>query len=944
MAKRELMTMRSVGEGLASLMREQALPTGTVSFLFSDIEGSTVRWDRDPEAMRIAVRRHDGLMRSAIAENHGYVFKTVGDAFCAVFARCADAVNAAIAAQLALQREDFSAVDGVRVRMAIHCGTSDERDGDYFGPTLNRVARLLAIGHGGQILLSEVAFKTVESRKGTRDYVSLGLHRLKDLTEPEHVYQVLAPGLPDAFAPLASLTLHNTNLPHRLTALVGRQIDVAAISALLRTSRLVTIFGTGGLGKTRCALQVGADVLELYRDGAWFVDLAPVADPALVANAAASVLGVRESASTNITDTLVAHLRQKQLLVILDNCEHVVASSAELAAKLLEGCPNVSVLATSRETLRIEGEDVYGLPPLSMPAHTAHLTAHDAVGSEAVALFVARAQAKKRAFALSDANAADVAEICRHLDGIPLAIELAAARINVLTPRELVQKLDERFRILSGGDRTALPRQQTMRALIDWSHDHLDESERRVFRRLACFAGSFTADAVADVCAADDLDDLDVLERLASLVEKSLVVSDSGTDQTRYRLLESIRAYANEKLDAAGEAVEVRRRHARVYVDRAERLKTDYESKPLGAWLQTTEPELENLRAALTCAFAPDGEVLVGQRIAATLDRLFMTSASVEALRWVEKARARVDDGTPREIVAQLALAEASLTAVLNRFRPALAAARFAREIFTELADDRGIADADRVAGRCLVRLGEIATAEPMLQAVLATYRRLGVERIGGVLRDLAVISGMRGDLSGARECFGRSLAVFRAGGDEENAALTAGALAEAEFQCGNAEDALAHAEQGLATMCAKGRDRMVAAFEGNIAAYLNALGRNALAAERAARSLAVARDVEAGVCVTFALQHLAAARALDAGSSIEDVEESLRLLGYVDARLHDLDAVREFTEQHEYDQALAHVKSRIDAERSRALLDDGAGWTEETAMAMVPAVERSCA
>ncbi len=426
-------------------------PTGTVTFLFSDVEGSTVRWDGNREAMASALARHDALMRVALEARGGYIFKTIGDAFCAVFARAQDAAAAALDAQRALAAEDFSAVDGVHVRMALHAGTADERDGDYFGPPVNRVARLLAIGHGNQTLVSGAAADLLEGEmphaSSLRD---LGDHRLKDLTRPEHVYQLIAPDLPQTFPALRSLDEHPNNLPRALTSFVARDQVITEVKALILRFPLVTLAGTGGVGKTRCATQVGAELLDEPADGVWLAELAPVSDPRLVANAIAQALSVQVQLNRPIRDTLLAYLMRKQLLLILDNCEHVIEEVREIAGAILHACPGVRILATSREGLNVAGERVYRMPSLPAPSAGATITAQEALQYGAVTLFNDRAVASDARFALTNENAHQVSEICRQLDGIPLAIELAAARMKVLSPQQLS---GEARRTLSRADR-----------------------------------------------------------------------------------------------------------------------------------------------------------------------------------------------------------------------------------------------------------------------------------------------------------------------------------------------------------------------------------------------------------------------------------------------------------------------------------------------------------
>lgn len=486
------------------MFESSALPTGTVTFLFTDIEGSTTHWDRYEDAMRPALRRHDAILREALATHNGFNFKNIGDAFCAVFATAPDALQAALQAQRILTAEPWQGVgpNGIRVRMALHTGAAEMRDNDYFGPPLNRVARLLSIGHGGQVLLSQPVFELV------RDHLPVGaelrdmeLHRLKDLGRPEHVYQLLTSDLPSDFPALKSLEYWPNNLPQQTTSFIGREKEVGEIKSLLGKTRLLTLTGAGGAGKTRLGLQVAADLLESEENGVFLAEFAPLSDPTLVGQTVAQALDVREEANRPITQTLTDFLKPKKLLLLFDNCEHVLNDAARLADALLRACPGVRILASSREGLNILGEMTYRVPSLSLPDPKKPQTVESLTQYEAVRLFIERAQAAQPSFAVTNQNAPAVAQLCHRLDGIPFAIELAAARVRALSVEQISARLDDRFRLLTGGSRTALPRQQTLRAMIDWSYDLLSDDEKTLLRRLSVFAGGWTLEAAEAVCA-----------------------------------------------------------------------------------------------------------------------------------------------------------------------------------------------------------------------------------------------------------------------------------------------------------------------------------------------------------------------------------------------------------------------------------------------------------
>jgi predicted ATPase/class 3 adenylate cyclase len=903
------------------------MQAGGAVFLFTDIEGSTARWEQDAPSMRVDLRRHDELLRLAIESRGGHVFKTVGDAFCAVFDCIEDALDAAVAAQRALSGERFVSGSPIRVRMAVHAGEAEERDADYYGPTLNRVARLLAIGHGGQVLLSGAVAQVVAGDVGLRD---LGRHRLKDLAAPEHVFQLLADGLPSDFPPLRSLTVLENNLPQQTTSFVGRQEDITAIKDLLLRGRLVTLCGAGGVGKTRCSLQVAAEMVERFPDGVWFVDLAALSDGAFVDATIARIFDLQETPAQPALGVLLGHLRTKSLLLILDNCEHVIGAAAAAAAAILKNCPDVRLLCTSRAALNVAGENVHRLPSLSM--------------ASAVALFEERARIVNPQFEATGSDAPAIAEICGRLDGIPLAIELAVARLRVMTPAQLARKLDERLRLLTGGDRAALPRQKTMRALIDWSYDLLEERERHALQCLSVFSGGFTADAAANVSASDGMDEIDFLDVLDSLTDKSLISVESDCDGMRYRLLEMTREYAREKLERSGNAQTAFAAHALAYAEFAEALDERFEQTPPREWLREAEREIENLRGALTWSFGPSGDRAVGQRIAVLLPRIFGVLAPAEGMRWVHAALQSVDESTPLLVVAGIELAHASFASIFNQFSTALAAGQRAVHAFVELQHSGGLADAQRLVGRSLLYLGRVEEGERMLEESLAARRSLGSKRIAGTLGDLAVARALKGDLSGARTLFARASALFAQESDDSKIAITAATLAEAEFRAGNAKEALHLAEEALHAARGVGRHRTAAAILGNMAAYHLRLGDCEHAGAHAREAVEICRAVQPDdVSLIFALQHLAASALLNRSGDSADMRakrvRAAQLLGFVDERLAELQLSREHTEQTTYDDALAVLREHFDSGELEHAFAAGRHWSEDRAISEAAAI-----
>jgi len=909
----------------------RALPSGTVTFLFSDIEGSTERWDKHRDAMQEVLKRHDALLRSVIEVHGGHVFKTIGDAFCAVFPTAPEAINAALAAQRGIGAEDWTAVDGLRVRMAIHAGHTYERDGDYFGPAVNRVARLLAIGHGGQVLVSGVATELAQGQMPAQATLhDLGAHRLRDLAHPEQIYQLVAPDLLTEFPALRSLDELPNNLPLQVTSFVGREKEVAEIKNLLGKARLVTLVASGGVGKTRTALQVGADLLDEYPDGVWLVELGAINDAESVPGAVAAAMGIKETAGRALFETLVAYLKSRRVLVILDNCEHVIGAAAKVADAFLHGCPAVRILATGREGLGIAGETVMRLPSLAVPDSIKGMTAQHAVEYGSVALFVDRACAVVNSFALSDENAPFVAEICRRLDGIALAIELAAARIKVLNVAELAKRLDERFRLLTGGSRTALPRQQTMRALIDWSYDLLSPEEQTLFRRVSIFAGGWTLDAAMAVCADEKIESLDLLDRLSALVDKSLVAVDFDERSQRYRLLETTRQYALERLQERGEYPALARQHAQYFLEVARESERTWSTTPTRAWSATLIPELDNFRAALGWSLEKKQDIALGMRLTASLRWFWADLTAAEGRRWIRVALPLLDDTTPPDLVAKLWLAEAFINSIYVQRKAACEAAARAIEVYRTLGDRLGLAEALRARGAPLILIGKISEGEQLVGAALETFRELGESRLAAMcIRALADASDMGAQGDRARHLYREALAMLQAQGSEREVATTAGNLAEAEFQAGNIDAALASNSEAIASQRSRNDLPRLAISLSNRAAYLASLGRLDESRTVAKEAILLARDIQAEIYVIFALQHLAAVDALKG-----EFKRAGRLLGFCDARLEELDALREATEQGEHDRLFAVLAKELPADELTSLMDEGRALTEDQAVA----------
>lgn len=739
-------------------------PSGTVTFLFSDIEGSTKLWEKYPEEMKTALARHDLLMRAAITGNQGYVFKTVGDAFCAAFATAQDGLAATVAAQRSLAAEDWGAVGTVRVRMALHTGAAEERDSDYFGPPVNRVARLMSAGYGGQVLLSMPTYELI--RDLLPDGINLqdmGSHPLKDLQRPEHIYQLVIAGLPAEFPPLKTLDLRPNNLPAQVTPFIGREKEIAAITQLLVRDdvRLLTLVGPGGTGKTRLALQTAADMTDEFEDGVFFVALAPITDPQLFAVAVAQAIGIHEDAGQSLLAGLKLYLREKQVLLVLDNFEQIL-DAAPLVSEILAAAPRVKILVTSREVLRVYGEHDFSVPPLVVP-DPAHLPSLERLTQyEAVRLFIDRARSVKAGFMITNENAPAVAELCNRLDGLPLAIELAAARIKLLPPQAMLARLTNRLQLLTGGARDLPARQQTLRGAITWSYDLLNEGEKILFQRLAIFVGGCTIEAAEQVCQVSGDLPVDILDGVESLVDKSLIRQDEDTSQVsepRFMMLETIHEFGLERLEASGTAPELRRRHSEYY----RTLAAEAEPALLGddhiSWLDRLEAEYGNLRAALEWTQPAEARL---QFAAALIWFWYLRGYWREGRRWLEEALAQSAANTPDRAKALFgaggfAWFMGDLPAARSHLEESVA-------LWRTLGDTGGLAYPLAILGLMALFQSNPVQARAHLEESVTNLRAAG-DRWGlaFALANLGRLAQYEGDYTQATTHLEESLALFRA-------------------------------------------------------------------------------------------------------------------------------------------------------------------------------------
>lgn len=825
-------------------MNNPSLPTGTVTFLFTDIESSTNLAQEYPDQWETLRARHNAILKAAMDSYNGYVFQIIGDAVCVAFHSASDALNAALNAQWLLQNESWSPVP-VKVRIGIHTGEAKLNDTSaqiiYLGyATLVLTQRIMSAGHGGQILISGATRELARDvLPDNTELLDLGERRLKDLLRPEHLYQLQAPGLASAFPPLRTLEASRNNLPVQLTSFIGRENEIAEIKDELKVHHLVTLIGSGGTGKTRLSLQVAADLLDQFHHGVWFIELAPLTDPDLIPQTILSAMGITEQSGKPL-DILREYLRQKKSLIVLDNCEHLLEASANVANAILSAAPDLKVLASSREALGVPGEMSYPVPSLSLPDIKDLPVIEQLSQYEAVRLFIDRALLVARHFSVDNYNAPFIAQICHRLDGIPLAIELAAARVQMLTLEQISAGLDDRFRLLTGGARTLLPRQQTLRALIDWSYDLLSEQECLFLRRLSVFAGGWTLEAAEEVCSGgegDTIQPYDVLDLLSQLVNKSLavVVEDSPSGEIRYRMLETIRQYARDRLSEAGGGDIVRQRHLAYFVKLTAQAGLELYRSNQVFWLNKLAEEIDNLRTALEWALATDIESGL-QIVAGPIYRFWLFRSTYRELgNWLFQLLRLYDQSNPLHVRA-LAIQSQCVGNNEGNFKEAHLLAEKSLQMARSLGDKQSEAFSLSILGGFILLQGNLAEAIPLLEQSLAIYRELG-DKIGqagtidwlsinnsdlaraasyareglelcrelgdlagvaSILTTLARLTYSQGDFSSPAPWLEEVLSLSRQLGDqvrEDEALITYGTLA---YWQGNYQRAIAFYEEGI--------------------------------------------------------------------------------------------------------------------------------------------------
>jgi predicted ATPase/class 3 adenylate cyclase len=736
------------------------LPSGTVTFLFTDIEGSTklARQHRDQwETLR---NRHHVILREAIESNNGFVFQIIGDAFCAAFYTAGDALRAAAKSQVDLYSGNWGDAP-IKVRMGIHTGNAEiQENGEYHGYlAMSRIQRLMSAGHGGQVLISgatqELLLEDLPENVSLRD---LGEQRLKDLIRPEHIYQLVSADFPVDFPPLKTLEAYRHNLPIQLTSFIGREKEMGEIKQSILTHRLVTLTGSGGTGKTRLSLQVATDLLDQFPEGVWFVELAALTDPDLIPQTILSALGIPEQPGITTLQLLIDYLHKRKLLLVLDNCEHLIEACAKLADTLLSNAHMLQILATSREALGVTGEMIWHVPSLSLP-DVRQLPAIEQLSQyEAVQLFIERATLVQPHFLVTNDNAPAVAQICFRLDGIPLAIELAAARVKALSVEQIAKRLDNRFRLLTGGSRTALEHHQTLRATVDWSYNLLSDDEKLLLCRLSVFVSGWILEAAEQVCAGkNDISSDDVLDLLTHLVDKSLVILDGS----RYHMLETTRQYAREKLLGSSESDWVQNHHLDFFMELAEEAETNLFGAEQAIWLERLEIEQGNLRTALKWGLGSNAEP--GLRLASALWLFwFMRAHFIEGRQWYDQALS-LGGTAPPLIRIKLLTGAASNSMGRGDSDETVALSEQGLVLSREQENEWGIAMSLHHLGVAAMLQGDYKRAQMLLEEGLVLSRETGNWAIARyLLGDLGGLSRTQNDYEQASAFYEEALALAR--------------------------------------------------------------------------------------------------------------------------------------------------------------------------------------
>ena len=935
----------SGGESMAEL------PSGTVTFLFTDIEGSTRLLREHGDGYASVLKEHRRLVRSAFQAHAGREVDTQGDAFFFAFARASDAIAAAMAAQRALSEYAWPGGAVVRVRMGLHSGQPLLTEGGYIGLDVHRAARIAAVGHGGQVLVSDSVRALAEhDLPPALELKDLGEHRLKDLQRAERILQLVIPGLMADFPPLRTLDARANNLPVLRDPLIGREREVAAAREILLRGDvgLLILTGPGGTGKTRLALQLGAELLDEFNHGVFFVGLSSITDAGLVASAVAQTLRIREVAGRPLVETLKDALRNSALLLVLDNFEQV-SGAAPLVSELLQACPHLKILVTSRAVLRVSGEHDFPVPPLALPARSPLPPVERLSQYGATRLFIERARAVQPEFRMTDDNASAVVEICHRLDGLPLAIELAAARVRLLSPEAMLVRLERRLLLLVGGARDLPARQQTLRATIAWSHDLLGEAEQRLFRCLAVFNGGCTLDAAEVVCDAEGDAANNGLEGLASLVDKSLVRQEQKHGEVRFSMLQTVREYGLEQLEVTGEAAESRRRHAEHFVALAEHAEPNLTGAEQQTWLERLDAEHDNFRAALGWSLTPERRsdaqsahqkpiqgrenrstrVELGLRLASALMWFwYIRSHFSEGRRWLDATLAVSDIASPT-VRANALNAAGGLARDQGDYERAVALLDVSLALHRNLHDKRGIAWTLYNLGRAIRDQGDYDRATKLHEESLALFREIEDQAgVANTLNMLGTVAQFKGDFERALPLLKEGLTLLRQRGDKRGVAWSLHTLGRIALARGDYERATALHEESLAL-------RRELAYTRGVAWSLHDLGRVAQAGcehDRATALLRESLELRRDLCDRWGIAECLEGLATVSGA--KQGERAAHLFGTAQVLREAMSAARPATERADYERDVSDVRRKLGETAFSAAWADGRAMTLDEAIA----------
>jgi predicted ATPase/class 3 adenylate cyclase len=910
-------------------------PTGTVTLAFTDIEGSTRLLETLGDRYGQVLADHHRLVREAFAGHGAEERGSAGDGLYFVFPAARGAVQAAIDAQLAIAGHAWPDGIVVRDRMGLHTGEPRTATEGYVGLDVHRAARICAAGHGGQILISQTTRDLVaEDLRPPLGAVDLGAHRLRSLEgPPQRLYQVIAPGLARDFPPPRTTDAPRNNLKLEVTSFVGREREIEQATAMLDQSSLLTLTGPGGVGKTRVGLRLARVLLDRFEDGAWVVECGALTDAAFVLPSVVSAIGLTEPAGRTLLDTVVDHLMGKRVLLVLNDCDPVLGACAELAEALIGSCSTLRVVVTSREALGVAGEAIMPIASLTTPDASPNVHPRDLDDVDACRLFVDRARALQPTFAVTEQNARSVAQLCRRLDGIPLAIELAAARVRTLPVEQIAERLDDRFRLLTGGSRAAVARHQTLRATIDWSYDLLAEPERAVLRRLSVFAGGATLEAAEAVCAGDPVDPSEILDVLGRLVEKSLVFTDPTATEARFRLLETVREYARGRLVEADEGDPTMRRHRDWYLALVDEASQAFFQGPEPVeWLRLLDREHDDLRAVLEwCLDQPD-EARSGLRIAAGLWRYWEIRGHLtEGRGWLERMVGAEGDDISK-LRANALTGAGSLAFMQGDFRAASTFHEASLELHRTMGDLQSIAYAANNLANTAVQLGDHARARALYEEAIALARELGDVRgaaFGSI--NLADVATRQGDLGAGRAMHDEILAMVRELGDRWMEAFATDTFAQATSRAGNRDEARVLHLHALGILEELGDRRGVARVLTHLADLALAEGETGRARGLYRRSLAIRQELGDMPGLASAMEKLAAAVGSDdpeAGARLDGAAQSLR------------DAIRAMVPPQAaaaHDQSLADLEARLGSDRFEVARREGRLMTPNEALATLP-------